>query len=140
MAYNGNYGQGDYGGQGGDFGQGDYNNQLNYDMKTEQFDGPSDWSQMRDVMGFGGGNGFNNDNSNGNPNDNANAEGQSNNDHAAPKDEKKKSRRSRSGEKNVMGRNYLGGGADMIDVVLFHKYLHMFIISFLLLFDRPYSR
>ena len=68
-------------------------------MKTEQFEGPSDWSQMRTVMDFGDGNGHGNDNGfdNDNPNANAVAEDQANNDLAASKDDKKKSRRSRSG-------------------------------------------
>ena len=99
MAYNENFGQGqgDFR-QGGDFGQGDFNNQANYEMKTEQYEGPSDWSQMRTIMDFGNGNGFDNDSSSVNPNVNANPDDQSNHDLAPPKDDKKKSRRSRSGK------------------------------------------
>lgn len=106
MAYNENFGQGqgDFR-QGGDFGQGDFNNQANYEMKTEQYEGPSDWSQMRTIMDFGNGNGFDNDSSSVNPNVNANPDDQSNHDLAPPKDDKKKSRRSRSGSRRRRSRD-----------------------------------
>lgn len=89
MAYNGNYGQGDYG---GDFGQGDYN-RGNFEMKAEQFEGPSDWSNLTSMMNFGNGNG----NDFGGASANPMPEEQLNADLPAPKDDKKKSRRSRSG-------------------------------------------
>jgi len=94
MAYNGNGnfgGGGDYGGGDfghGDYGQGDYGGQPNFEMKTEQFDGPSDWAQMRDFQS-----GFEQNNGNNAPPPPPDAGGD-----PAGKDDKKK-RRSRSGSR-----------------------------------------
>ena len=87
MAYNGGYGQGDYG-------------QQNYEMKMEQFEGPTDWAQMGAFMNFGG-NGYDEGNNDNNappppPPDHSG-------DPSASKDDKKK-RRSRSGMRALVHR------------------------------------